>query len=52
MHLNIVSQTYSPDVQRLIEPYVYEVTSSLKGSVSAEHGRVACASKYESSMNA
>ncbi|CEP02331.1 hypothetical protein PBRA_008915 [Plasmodiophora brassicae] len=38
LHLNIVSQTYSPDVQRLIEPYVYEVTSSLKGSVSAEHG--------------
>lgn len=38
IHLNISVPKFRPDVLKKIEPYVYELTSQLKGSVSAEHG--------------
>ncbi|KAF2905733.1 hypothetical protein ILUMI_00446 [Ignelater luminosus] len=38
IHLNISVPEFRPDILRKIEPYVYEFTSNLKGSVSAEHG--------------
>lgn len=38
MHLNIAVKEFSQDVLERIEPYIYEYTSSLKGSISAEHG--------------
>ncbi|CAG8662856.1 14745_t:CDS:10 [Gigaspora margarita] len=38
IHLNIVAKSYSPEITKLIEPYVYEWTAKYKGSVSAEHG--------------
>ena len=38
IHLNICAAEYNKEVHGLIEPYVYEYTAGLKGSVSAEHG--------------
>lgn len=38
LHLNLVADAYSEELTCLIEPYVYERTSALGGSVSAEHG--------------
>ena len=38
LHLNVVADAYSDELSSLIEPYVYERTAELGGSVSAEHG--------------
>ncbi|XP_062373393.1 D-2-hydroxyglutarate dehydrogenase, mitochondrial [Sardina pilchardus] len=38
LHLNITSPTKDPALLAAIEPYVYEWTSDVRGSVSAEHG--------------
>ncbi|RDB28695.1 D-lactate dehydrogenase [cytochrome] 2, mitochondrial [Hypsizygus marmoreus] len=38
LHLNIVAESYTPEIQDALEPYVYEVVASHRGSVSAEHG--------------
>ncbi|XP_062559521.1 D-2-hydroxyglutarate dehydrogenase, mitochondrial isoform X2 [Armigeres subalbatus] len=38
IHLNIAGDELTPEIQRLVDPFVYEFTSKLKGSVSAEHG--------------
>jgi D-2-hydroxyglutarate dehydrogenase len=38
LHLNVVADGYSDHLTSLIEPYVYEQTQALGGSVSAEHG--------------
>ncbi|TFK76952.1 FAD-binding domain-containing protein [Pluteus cervinus] len=38
LHLNVVAESYSPEIQAALEPYVYEVVASHRGSVSAEHG--------------
>jgi len=38
MHLNITTPEYRQDVMDKIEPYLYEWTSSHRGSISAEHG--------------
>jgi FAD/FMN-containing dehydrogenase len=39
LHLNVsVPEGYSDDIRQQLEPYVYEWTSKVKGSVSAEHG--------------
>ncbi|KAH8120087.1 FAD-binding domain-containing protein [Phellopilus nigrolimitatus] len=38
LHLNIVADTYSPEVQDALEPFVYELVGSYRGSISAEHG--------------
>lgn len=38
LHINVVASTYSKEIQDALEPYIYEVVASLRGSVSAEHG--------------
>ncbi|KAL2096984.1 hypothetical protein ACEWY4_006191 [Coilia grayii] len=38
LHLNITSPTRDPALLAAIEPYVYEWTEGVRGSVSAEHG--------------
>lgn len=38
LHLNVVEPTYTAETLHLIEPYVYEWTASVGGSISAEHG--------------
>lgn len=38
LHLNITSSKRDPEVLNAIEPFIYEYTSSLNGSISAEHG--------------
>lgn len=38
IHLNVSAKEFSNDLMKKIEPFVYEFTSNLKGSVSAEHG--------------
>ncbi|KAG6832478.1 hypothetical protein H0H92_001524 [Tricholoma furcatifolium] len=38
LHLNIVANAYTPEIEAALEPYVYEVVASHRGSVSAEHG--------------
>lgn len=38
LHLNVSCEKYSDELYKLIEPFVYEYTSQIKGSISAEHG--------------
>lgn len=38
LHLNVCVRQYSPQVEELLEPFVYEWISQQHGSVSAEHG--------------
>ncbi|KAJ9600104.1 hypothetical protein L9F63_009615 [Diploptera punctata] len=38
LHLNITVPQYDSEVMKIVEPFVFEWTSKLKGSVSAEHG--------------
>ena len=38
LHLNILTKTYNDQIFHNIEPYIFEKVSSLKGSISAEHG--------------
>jgi FAD/FMN-containing dehydrogenase len=38
LHLNIVADSYTPEIQDALEPFIYELVASHKGSVSAEHG--------------
>lgn len=38
LHLNVVTPSQDPAVQALIEPFVYEWTRDVRGSISAEHG--------------
>jgi FAD/FMN-containing dehydrogenase len=38
LHLNISVPKRNDELTNIIEPYVYEWTSSKKGSISAEHG--------------
>ncbi|KAF8898579.1 FAD-binding domain-containing protein [Infundibulicybe gibba] len=38
LHLNIVADAYTPEIQDALEPYVFEVVASHRGSISAEHG--------------
>lgn len=38
IHLNITFKEFSQEALKKVEPFVYEYTSSLKGSISAEHG--------------
>ncbi|KAI4466384.1 d-2-hydroxyglutarate dehydrogenase mitochondrial [Holotrichia oblita] len=38
IHLNISVKEFTQDILKRIEPFVYEHTSQLRGSVSAEHG--------------
>ncbi|EJD04189.1 FAD-binding domain-containing protein [Fomitiporia mediterranea MF3/22] len=38
LHLNIVADQYLPEIRDALEPFVYELVASYRGSVSAEHG--------------
>ncbi|KAG6836819.1 hypothetical protein H0H93_002841 [Arthromyces matolae] len=38
LHLNVVASSYTPEIQAALEPYIYEVVASHRGSISAEHG--------------
>ncbi|EIW64773.1 FAD-binding domain-containing protein [Trametes versicolor FP-101664 SS1] len=38
LHLNIVAEAYTPEIEAALEPFVYELVASYKGSISAEHG--------------
>eukprot|EP01119_Soliformovum_irregulare_P018072 TRINITY_DN5479_c0_g1_i1.p1 TRINITY_DN5479_c0_g1~~TRINITY_DN5479_c0_g1_i1.p1 ORF type:complete len:510 (-),score=145.07 TRINITY_DN5479_c0_g1_i1:38-1567(-) len=38
LHLNICTPKFDADVYHMIEPYVFEWTSRVRGSISAEHG--------------
>lgn len=38
LHLNVSCEKYSRELYERIEPFIYEHTAKLKGSVSAEHG--------------
>ena len=39
MHLNITSKDYDKNILDKIEPFLYEYTSNVHGSISAEHGK-------------
>lgn len=38
MHLNVVCDSFNQEIYKAVEPFVFEFTSKLNGSVSAEHG--------------
>ncbi|EJD51392.1 FAD-binding domain-containing protein [Auricularia subglabra TFB-10046 SS5] len=38
LHLNIVADSYSDEIAAALEPFVFELVASYRGSVSAEHG--------------
>lgn len=38
LHLNVSCEEFTPEIYAKVEPFVYEYTSKLRGSVSAEHG--------------
>ena len=38
LHLNIATRRFDKQVERLLEPYVYEWVAKRNGSISAEHG--------------
>ncbi|KAG5985038.1 hypothetical protein E4U55_001974 [Claviceps digitariae] len=38
LHLNVCVRRYDKDVERTLEPYVYEWIQKRQGSISAEHG--------------
>lgn len=46
LHLNVSCNEFSPKLYGRIEPWVYEYTSQLRGSVSAEHGIGFLKTKY------
>ncbi|OCH96511.1 FAD-binding domain-containing protein [Obba rivulosa] len=38
LHLNVVADAYTPEVEAALEPFVYELVAKYNGSISAEHG--------------
>lgn len=38
LHINIVAESYDPEVESVIEPYIYKWIAKVNGSISAEHG--------------
>lgn len=38
LHLNVCVREYSKEIEKILEPFVYEWIQSKKGSISAEHG--------------
>ncbi|XP_030382519.1 D-2-hydroxyglutarate dehydrogenase, mitochondrial [Scaptodrosophila lebanonensis] len=38
LHLNISCEKFNDKIYKCVEPFVYEYTAKLKGSISAEHG--------------
>ncbi|XP_075157150.1 D-2-hydroxyglutarate dehydrogenase, mitochondrial-like [Haematobia irritans] len=46
LHLNVTCGEYSDEMYHQLEPFVYELTSKLGGSISAEHGIGFCKTNY------
>jgi FAD/FMN-containing dehydrogenase len=38
LHINICADKYDAEIEKVIEPYVYEIVAAERGSISAEHG--------------
>ncbi|CAE7195956.1 unnamed protein product [Rhizoctonia solani] len=38
LHINVVADAYTPEIEAALEPFVFELVQSHKGSISAEHG--------------
>ncbi|KAG9007220.1 hypothetical protein FRB93_008043 [Tulasnella sp. JGI-2019a] len=38
LHINVVADSYSKELEELLEPFVFEIVASHRGSISAEHG--------------
>ncbi|KAL0575996.1 D-lactate ferricytochrome c oxidoreductase [Marasmius crinis-equi] len=38
LHLNVIANAYTEEIQNALEPFVYELVASYRGSISAEHG--------------
>ncbi|KAI0932331.1 hypothetical protein AcW1_000513 [Taiwanofungus camphoratus] len=38
LHLNVVADVYSQEIEAALEPFVYELVAKYNGSISAEHG--------------
>jgi FAD/FMN-containing dehydrogenase len=38
LHINICADKYDDEIEKVIEPYVYEIVAEERGSISAEHG--------------
>ncbi|KAB5593609.1 D-lactate dehydrogenase [Ceratobasidium theobromae] len=38
LHINVVANAYNQEIEKALEPFVFEVVQSHKGSISAEHG--------------
>lgn len=38
LHLNVSCQEFNDTIYKKVEPFVYEYTAKLRGSISAEHG--------------
>ncbi|KIO25753.1 hypothetical protein M407DRAFT_24911 [Tulasnella calospora MUT 4182] len=38
LHINVIAETYTKEIEELLEPFIYEVVASHRGSISAEHG--------------
>ncbi|WVQ78193.1 hypothetical protein IAT38_000276 [Cryptococcus sp. DSM 104549] len=46
LHLNVVADEFSDEVQSAIEPFIYELVAEYNGSISAEHGLGAMKAPY------
>lgn len=46
LHLNVSCNEFNEAIYKRVEPFVYEYTSKLRGSVSAEHGIGFLKTKY------
>lgn len=38
LHINIVANSYDKEIEKVVEPYIYELVAKHNGSISAEHG--------------
>jgi FAD/FMN-containing dehydrogenase len=38
LHLNVPVRKFTKEVEKLLEPWIYEQVQEMKGSISAEHG--------------
>ncbi|ESK98349.1 actin interacting protein 2 [Moniliophthora roreri MCA 2997] len=38
LHLNVIASAYTEEITNALEPFIYEIVASHRGSISAEHG--------------
>jgi FAD/FMN-containing dehydrogenase len=38
LHLNIIAKNHNLEIEKALEPFIYEITQKYQGSISAEHG--------------